>query len=51
MDPYFLSGVLLTNAPVRCDDPALEDMAPTIIRSFGVPVPEEMKGRDLLAQA
>ena len=49
MDPDFLPGVLLTNAPVRCDDPSLEDMAPTILRSFNVPVPEDMKGRDLRA--
>ena len=50
MDPHFLSGVLLTNAPVRLEDPALEDLAPTLLRSFGVPVPEEMKGRDLAAE-
>jgi bisphosphoglycerate-independent phosphoglycerate mutase (AlkP superfamily) len=47
MDPSFLSGVLLTNAPIRTDDPSLEDMAPTILRSFAVAVPEDMKGRDL----
>lgn len=49
MDPDFLSGVLLTNAPVKVKDPALEELAPTIIKSFGVGVPELMKGRDLLA--
>ena len=50
MDPHFLSGVLLTNAPVRHTDPALEDLAPTIISAFGVGVPEEMKGRDLRSE-
>ncbi len=51
MDPQFLSGVLLTNAPVRHSDPALEDLAPTIISAFGVSVPGEMKGRDLRSES
>ena len=50
MDPHFLSGVLLTNTPVRHSDPALEDLAPTIISAFGVGVPAEMKGRDLRSE-
>lgn len=51
MDPDFLSGVLLTNTPVRIADPAIEDLAPTIIRSFGVRTPEVMKGRNLQTPA
>ncbi len=49
MDPDFLSGVLLTNAPLQTDTPALEDMAPTIIKTFEVKVPEVMKGKNILA--
>jgi len=48
MDPDFLSGVLLTNAPLKDDKPALEDLAPTIIQTFGVPVPDVMKGKNIL---
>ncbi len=47
MDPDFLSGVLLTNAPLNTNDPALEDLAPTIIKAFGVKVPEIMKGKNI----
>ncbi len=46
MDPDFLSGVLLTNAPLKEDKPALEDLAPTIIKTFEVKVPEVMKGEE-----
>lgn len=49
MDPDFLSGVLLTNAPIKAENPGLDELAPTIIKSFGVAVPELMKGRNLLA--
>lgn len=49
MDPDFLSGVLLTNAPLKTDKPALEDLAPTIINTFEVKVPEVMKGKNILA--
>jgi bisphosphoglycerate-independent phosphoglycerate mutase (AlkP superfamily) len=49
MDPDFLSGVLLTNAPLQTDKPALEDIAPSIIKTFEVKVPEVMKGKNILA--
>jgi bisphosphoglycerate-independent phosphoglycerate mutase (AlkP superfamily) len=35
---------------VRHSDPALEDLAPTIISAFGARVPAEMKGRDLRSE-
>ncbi len=50
MDPHFLSGVLLTNAPVHHSEPSLEDIAPTIISAFRVKVPDEMRGRDLRSE-
>ena len=40
-------GVLLANRPIRRDNPALVDMAPTILKLFGVTVPTEMVGGDL----
>ena len=44
-----MPGILLVNRPVRRVDPALVDMAPTILTLFGVPVPAEMVGGDLFA--
>jgi predicted AlkP superfamily phosphohydrolase/phosphomutase len=37
-------GVILSNVTIRKSDPALTDMAPSILALFGVPVPEVMKG-------
>jgi predicted AlkP superfamily phosphohydrolase/phosphomutase len=47
MDSSFLPGVLLCNRPLTADRPALQDLAPTILSEFGVPVPREMQGRKL----
>jgi predicted AlkP superfamily phosphohydrolase/phosphomutase len=43
-------GVLLVNRPIRRADPALVDMAPTILKLFGVPVPTDMVGGDLFSE-
>jgi len=40
-------GVILANRPLVRRDPALVDLAPTILEYFGVPVPPEMVGGDL----
>ena len=48
IDSAFVPGVLLCNRPIQSDEPALEDLAPTILTQFGVPVPPEMTGRNLL---
>jgi predicted AlkP superfamily phosphohydrolase/phosphomutase len=48
VDSQFVPGVLLCNRPTRQDNPALEDLAPTILSEFGVPVPAEMTGKRLL---
>ena len=37
-------GILMTNKPVLREDPALVDMAPTILRLFGITPPPEMTG-------
>ncbi len=41
-------GILATNRPLAAADPSLVDMAPTILRLFGLTPPAEMIGRDLL---
>ncbi len=48
VDPSAVPGVLFTNR--RCDapNPGLEDMAPTILRLFGIDAPAWMEGRALL---
>ncbi len=43
-------GILLSTQPLTVADPTLADMAPTILRRFGVEPPPAMTGRDLLAR-
>ena len=42
-------GVLLSNRKVTVDDPALTDMAPTILGVYGIETPDTMTGRPVLA--
>jgi predicted AlkP superfamily phosphohydrolase/phosphomutase len=42
-------GILMVNRPVLREDPALVDLAPTILRLFGVEPPPEMVGGDLFS--
>jgi predicted AlkP superfamily phosphohydrolase/phosphomutase len=42
-------GILMTNRPVERENPALVDMAPTILRLFGLEPPAEMVGGDLFS--
>ena len=45
MDASFLSGVLLSNRPLPpASSPSLQDMAPTILSAFNLPIPETMEG-------
>jgi predicted AlkP superfamily phosphohydrolase/phosphomutase len=44
-DYRVVPGILVTSIPVSKSDPALIDMAPTILSLFGLPVPPEMQGR------
>lgn len=48
MDPRVVPGTLLTNWRANLATPALWDMAPSIIKAFGLPVPKEMTGRAFL---
>jgi len=40
-------GTLATNVKIHLDDPDLTDLAPTILKYFGVDKPAQMRGRDL----
>ncbi len=47
IDPSFVPGILLSNRPLKGVNPRLEDMAPTILAAFDVPVPAGMTGKNL----
>ncbi len=42
-------GVILANRPILKDDPTLRDLAPTLLRLFGVAPTPEMTGGDIFA--
>ncbi len=41
------AGVLITNRPVHSDAPSIMDIAPTVLKFFGVQVPGEVDGKSL----
>ena len=49
MHPSVVNGVLLTNTPVRIEDPRLEDLTTTILDLYGVAPAEGMVGRPILS--
>lgn len=49
--PRLMPGVLLSNQAIRLAGPALTDVAPTILKAFGVQAPREMTGGDVLSTA
>ena len=50
IDPAFVPGVLIANRKIVEDDPALIDLAPTILSHFGLPPTDGMEGRRLFAE-
>lgn len=48
MDPDLVPGILFMNRRFHDNRPKMEDIAPTILNTLSVPVPEQMKGQDLL---
>ena len=48
VDSQIVPGVLLCNRAIQKKDPNLTDLAPTILSAFGVPVPAEMSGQNIL---
>jgi predicted AlkP superfamily phosphohydrolase/phosphomutase len=47
VDPRLVPGVFYCNRTINTDEPALMDMAPTVLDLFGVPIPAYMQGRPL----
>jgi predicted AlkP superfamily phosphohydrolase/phosphomutase len=41
------AGVLITNKPVASTTPSIMDIAPTVLKYFGVPIPGEIDGKAL----
>jgi bisphosphoglycerate-independent phosphoglycerate mutase (AlkP superfamily) len=40
-------GVVLSNHKIHAEQPALTDIAPTILAEFGIATPDTMKGRSI----
>lgn len=55
IDPELVPGVLICNQEIRPTDgarrPSISDMAPTMLRLFGVPAPRYMDGRSLVSES
>ncbi len=49
IDANFVPGVLLSNKQWSATQPAIWDMAPTILEAFGLSAPQEMEGRSIFA--
>jgi predicted AlkP superfamily phosphohydrolase/phosphomutase len=47
IDPRLVPGVLFSNRRIDAEDPAIGDLAPTILTQFGVDVPGHMTGKVL----
>jgi predicted AlkP superfamily phosphohydrolase/phosphomutase len=47
VDPRLVPGVIFSTHPVQSDEPAIMDIAPTILNMFGVEVPAHMNGKVL----
>jgi hypothetical protein len=48
IDPHLVPGVLFCNRKIAAVDPGIEDMAPTALDLFGIPVPAYMEGKSVL---
>jgi len=48
VDPPVVPGTFISNRPGAIDNPALHDMAPTILAEFGIDVPDEMDGKPIM---
>jgi predicted AlkP superfamily phosphohydrolase/phosphomutase len=51
VDPRLVPGVFWCDRKIDVQDPALVDLAPTVLDLFGVPIPAYMQGRALFAGA
>jgi predicted AlkP superfamily phosphohydrolase/phosphomutase len=46
-DPEITSGVLLSSRPLSAASPRIIDIAPTVLKFFGVPIPKSIDGKPL----
>ncbi len=44
MAPQLIPGILLTNRKIKKPSPALYDLSPTMLKIYGIPIPEDMVG-------
>jgi predicted AlkP superfamily phosphohydrolase/phosphomutase len=51
IDPRLVPGVLFASRKIDVDDPALVDVAPTVLRLFGLDPPVHMDGKPLYEKA
>jgi len=47
-DPDLVRGIFFANRRITRGDPAMTDIAPTVLRALGLPVPGAMDGKPLL---
>ncbi|MEW6145383.1 MAG: alkaline phosphatase family protein [Thermodesulfobacteriota bacterium] len=47
VDPKIVPGVIFSNRRIAKENPHLNDMAPTVLKLFGVGIPNYMKGKPL----
>ena len=46
-DYQTIPGLLITNRKLTVDDPGIVDIAPTVLKYFGIAVPAQMDGKPL----
>jgi len=51
VDPELVPGVLLSNRPLTCRSPGIEDVGPTVLDAFGLEPGATVQGRSLLRAA
>jgi predicted AlkP superfamily phosphohydrolase/phosphomutase len=49
VDPRLVPGVLFSNRKIAAEDPGIEDMAPTVLRLFGIQPPSWMEGKSVMS--
>jgi predicted AlkP superfamily phosphohydrolase/phosphomutase len=49
VDPSLVPGILFSSVPIAATDPGIEDMAPTALQLFGIPVPNWIEGISILS--
>ena len=47
MDSSEVPGVIFSNRPLAVSNPSLEDLAPSILKEFGLNIPETMTGKNI----